>query len=92
MKITWKTFVQPRFWLAVALIGLILGLSSCAAPIDEKAKAAADNKATVDAISKWKVVEYDGCQYIVYDDGEAGLDSRVYSMTHKGNCTNPDHD
>lgn len=31
----------------------------------------------------------DGCEYIEVDYGI--LDNRVYSLTHKGNCSNPIH-
>jgi hypothetical protein len=37
----------------------------------------------------YSVVVIDGCEYIECDYGL--LDQRVYSLTHKGNCSNPIH-
>lgn len=37
----------------------------------------------------YNIVVIDGCQYIEFDYGIA--DHRVYSLCHKGNCTNPIH-
>ena len=33
----------------------------------------------------------EGCQYIEYESGMNDTDTHVYSITHKGNCTNPVH-
>lgn len=37
----------------------------------------------------YRTVVIDGCQYIEVDAGVAQC--HVYSLTHKGNCTNPIH-
>ena len=33
----------------------------------------------------------EGCQYIEYEYATPGMNGYVYSITHKGNCTNPVH-
>ena len=40
--------------------------------------------------SNYNIKVIDGCEYIEYDDGL--LDRRVYSLTHKGDCTNKKHE
>ncbi len=37
----------------------------------------------------YRIKYIDNCQYIEIDRGIG--DNRIYSLTHKGNCTNPIH-
>lgn len=39
-----------------------------------------------------KTVVIDGCDYIVVEIGNPGLNSYSFSITHKGNCKNTIHD
>jgi len=37
-------------------------------------------------VDNYNIVVIDGCEYIEYDKGMSEM--RVYSLTHKGNCSN----
>jgi len=52
---------------------------------EPKPEGETDSKKSGDYVIK----TIDGCQYIEYDYGY--FDQRVYSLTHKGNCNNPQH-
>lgn len=39
--------------------------------------------------ANYRIVQIDGCEYIEVEDGT--LQTRVYSLTHKGNCKNSIH-
>lgn len=72
---------------------IAISLISCAAPDPNSKEAKAEvqekqNQAQ-ESTSHLQVVRYDGCQYLIYDDGVN--DDRAYSITHKGNCDNPIH-
>lgn len=72
-------------------IGLILGLIFMFAcnngePITKEQMRLNSQNETV----KWVVVEYDGCEYLIYDSGHGY--SRTYTMTHKGNCKSTAHE
>lgn len=54
---------------------LVLGFFSCQSPSGERTKGNGFNYITID-----------DCEYIEVDYGIA--ESRVYSLTHKGNCKN----
>ena len=43
-----------------------------------------DTKVSTETHNIYKTVVIDSCEYIEYDYGI--VDSRVYSITHKGNC------
>ena len=74
-----KTNIQTATALAVAC-SVLLGLSGCENP---------EGSRTSGGSKSYNVVVIDGCEYIECDYGF--LDQRVYSLTHKGNCTNKIH-
>ena len=61
---------------------LICGIftSSCVRPTTDAAQ---------DKVKHFKVIEYDGCEYITYEVIVAHYTR--YALTHKGNCKNPIH-
>lgn len=39
----------------------------------------------------YRVITFDGCEYLVYQYSQPDDYGYVYSVTHKGNCKNPIH-
>lgn len=48
----------------------------------------ADRPSTALAEKDFKVIIFDGCEYIVYEHGNGKNYTYSYSITHKGNCSN----
>lgn len=63
------------------LIILTLGLLSC--------EPQAPNQSQSKQFGDYKIKTIEGCEYIEYDYGITT--QRVYSLTHKGNCSNKIH-
>ena len=61
----------------ISVITLFLTLLSCNYPAPNGERKTVDN---------YNIVIIDGCEYIEYDKGMNEM--RVYSLTHKGNCSN----
>ncbi len=40
---------------------------------------------------KIKIKKIDDCEYLIYETGYVGSQSYSFSITHKGNCSNPIH-
>ncbi len=38
-----------------------------------------------------KVVNIDGCEYLVFESGHPGYNSYALAVTHKGDCSSPIH-
>ena len=74
-----KTNIQITTALTVAC-SVLLGLSGCQRPEGPRTSGASKN---------YIVVSIDDCEYIECDYGI--FEQRVYSLTHKGNCTNKIH-
>ena len=68
-------------WIVLIALGLLTAISGCSPK--------ADDEQTRSSLGSFDVITIEGCQYIEYDSGVA--DSRVYSLTHKGNCNNKIH-
>jgi hypothetical protein len=62
------------------LILLVILFTSCTTPEGSKIEETQKN---------YKIKTIDNCQYIEFDYGI--FDNRVYSLTHKGDCTNAVH-
>lgn len=41
---------------------------------------------------RYNMIEIEDCEYIEVYEASGGIDSRIYSLTHKGNCKNPIHE
>ena len=68
----------PMFMLVVLTIGLAVGSCSRAATKEEIAE---DQRIINErAVSHIRVIEYDGHEYLLYEDG------RVAGMAHSGSC------
>lgn len=77
-----ERFKDSPSWVAAHAISMAMLLSlqgGCDVPAGD----------SVEAKEGYKIKTIDGCQYIEVDAGFGH--SRVYSLTHKGNCTNPIH-
>lgn len=66
---------------SLLLLAAIFSLSSCVE--DDRPEGSRTTK------NNYDIVVIDGCEYIEFDCGYAQC--RVYSLTHKGNCSNPIH-
>ena len=64
------------------IIMLVFGcLISCESSVNTFSKTDLENNKF-----NLKTINIDSCEYIIYDDGI--MESRVFSITHKGNCKN----
>lgn len=61
------------------VLGLLLFLTSCSTNVGDVNREG----------DGYKIVVIDQCEYIQVNDGLGN--TRVYSLTHKGNCSNPIH-
>lgn len=72
---------------ALATIGITGVVNESA----ERAKKAKVTSYTLGGYGGFHTIKIDGCEYVAYGENMMGTQSRVYTITHKGNCSNPIH-
>jgi len=72
-----KTLILTICWIVEAAL-VAIALSAC------QPDYSGGNKP-----HEMRTVEIEGCEYLEFDSGMGS--TRVYSLTHKGNCKNPIH-
>lgn len=68
------------FWLGLGIAMVLLIIAACSRE---------DIPANLEDNPRFRTITIEGCEYIEFDAGVGH--SRVYSLTHKGNCKNPIH-
>lgn len=88
-----KLDTEPKFLFNVSMIknvllaSLAFGLVGCALVFDPSGPKPKQNNSQL----VQKTVVVDGCQYLETASAKIDWPNSVYSLTHKGNCTNEIH-
>ena len=69
---------MTTLWKMLIFSVLITGCSNIMPDVDSRVQQ-----------RNYNIITIENCEYIEFDEGTGNM--RVYSLTHKGNCSNPIH-
>ncbi len=83
-------FTLSEVLVVIAVIFIIAALVVAGVSVHREATAATPTSYSIGQ-GGFHVIKIDGCEYIAYSEGFVTSESRVYTFTHKGNCSNAIH-